>query len=366
MIQEQNTRIMSFAPTLSRTERTLIFLGLAVLVIFGIKEGASIVSIVLVSLILALLLYPATRWLRERGIPNAGAVGIVTIAACLVILLGLFLVLKSFDVIVTDLPLYQAELTERLAGLTAFFGAHGIDLTQMTSQVPSLMTVVPQIFSSLLNVGTALMDVFFIAVTTIFMLLEAPAFVGRVESLLKDQPEKLRQLSRMSGYIIDFIVVRTETNMVHGVLFGGSLALMGVHGAILWGTLTFLLGYIPYIGLIIAAIPALIFAWIQFGMWGVVAVIAIVCVLNLIVENPVFSWLAARKFEIPALIVILSVIFWGWLLGLAGMLFCVPFTLMVCILFHFSDELRWVNTLFGVGHLFEEKAGDPPGPDPHP
>jgi len=50
----------------------------------------------------------------------------------------------------------------------------------------------------------------------------------------------------------------------------------------------------------------------------------VVCILNLIVENPVFSWLAARKFEIPALVVILSVIFWGWLLGLAGMLFSRP------------------------------------------
>lgn len=357
---------MTFAPTLTRTERTLLLLGFATIVIFGMKEGASIVNIVLVSLILTLLLYPATRWLRERGLPTVGAVGIVTVVACLVILLVLFLVVKSFDMILTDLPQYQAELAERLAGLTAFFGAHGIDVTQMTSQIPGLVTVVPQIFSSLLNVGAALMDLFFIAVTTIFMLLEAPAFIGRVESLLKDSPEKLRQLSRMSGYIIDFIVVRTETNLVHGVLFGGSLALMGVHGAILWGTLTFLLGYIPYIGLIIAAIPALFFAWLQFGMWGVVAVVVVVCILNLIVENPVFSWLAARKFEIPALVVILSVIFWGWLLGLAGMLFSVPFTLLVCILFHFSDDLRWLNTILGVGHLFEEKNGDPPGPDKNP
>ncbi len=126
----------------------------------------------------------------------------------------------------------------------------------------------------------------------------------------------------MSGFVIDFIVVRTETNLVHGLLFGGILAIMGVHAAILWGILTFILGYIPYFGLVIAAIPAIFFAWLQFGFWGAVAVIALVCILNLIVENPVFSWLAARKFEIPALVVILSVIFWGWLLGIAGHALC--------------------------------------------
>ena len=77
----------------------------------------------------------------------------------------------------------------------------------------------------------------------------------------------------MIGYVIDFIVVRTETNFIHGVLFGGFLGFIGVHGAILWGTLTFLLGYVPYFGLLIAAVPAIFFAWLQFGIPGAVAVI---------------------------------------------------------------------------------------------
>lgn len=166
----------------------------------------------------------------------------------------------------------------------------------------------------------------------------------------------MQNLTKMIGYVIDFIVVRTETNFIHGVLFGGFLAIIGVQGAILWGTLTFLLGYIPFFGLVIAAIPAIFFAWIQFGLPGALAVVAAVCVLNLVIENPVYSWLAARRFEMPALIVILSVIFWGWLLGLIGMLLSIPFTLIVLLCFQLSDELRWINRLIGVGHLFEDKS----------
>jgi predicted PurR-regulated permease PerM len=132
---------------------------------------------------------------------------------------------------------------------------------------------------------------------------------------------------------------------------------MGVHAAILWGILTFIFGYIPYIGLVIAAVPAIFFAWLQYGTWGAVAVIAVVCVLNLIVENPVFSYFASRKFEMPAIIVLLSVIFWGWLLGITGMLFAIPITLMVLIVFQCSDDLRWINELLGVSHLFEEGGG---------
>ncbi|MDD4138182.1 MAG: AI-2E family transporter, partial [Methanoregula sp.] len=116
--------------------------------------------------------------------------------------------------------------------------------------------------------------------------------------------------------------------------------------------LTFLLGYIPYFGLLIAAVPALFFAWLQFGTPGAIAVIVAIGVLNLIVENPVYSYLAARKFEMPALIVIISVIFWGWLLGLVGMFFAIPFTLMLLLIFESCDELRWINTTMGVGRLF--------------
>jgi AI-2 transport protein TqsA len=86
-----------------------------------------------------------------------------------------------------------------------------------------------------------------------------------------------------------------------------------------------------------------------------IAVIVAVGVLNLLVENPIYSFLAARKFEMPALLVIISVIFWGWLLGLVGMLFSIPFTLLLLLLFEMVEELRWINVALGVSHLFENK-----------
>ena len=238
--------------------------------------------------------------------------------------------------------------------MTAFLDHHGIEAGSLLPSSLNLNAVMEMVMSSALGIGDTLLYVFFIAVTTLFLLLEAPHLTARAEKLLINEPEKLRQMAGMSRYVIDFMIVRTETNLVHGLLFWGILSLMGVHAAVLWGILTFILGYIPYLGLVIAAVPAIFFAYLQFGVWGAGAVVAVVCVLNLIVENPVFSYLASRRFEIPAIIVILSVIFWGWLLGLPGMLFSVPITLMALILIQGSDELRWVNVLLGVSHLFEE------------
>jgi len=338
----------------SMIERSALFIALVLIIIIGLKTIEFVFNLLLISLILTLMTIPAMDWLKRRGVPAGIAVMVVTALACLFVLVLILLTFYSFQVLMSDLPMYQTDLNQRLADITTLMGRYGLDITPATSSSFKLMDIAPTVLTSMISISETLMYVFFIGVTTFFMLLEVPNITRRIEKMYTTQTEKFRQMSRMSGYIIDFIIVRTETNLIHGVLFGGILAIMGVHAALLWGILTFFLGYIPYLGLVAAALPALFFAYLQFGMWGAVAVIVVVVVLNLIVENPVFSYLASRKFEMPALVVILSVIFWGWLLGIAGMLFAVPITLMALIIIQCVDDLRWLNELLGVSQLFDD------------
>jgi predicted PurR-regulated permease PerM len=236
----------------------------------------------------------------------------------------------------------------------------GIPVSSLTASAPNLTSLVGTVVSSVTSLGETLMYVFFIGVTTFFMLLEVPHLPARFEKVVGKSSKQIDDLARMSRFMIDFMIVRTEVNLIHGVCFGGVLWIMGVHAAILWGILTFLLGFIPYIGLFIAAIPAVLFAWLQFGWWGVAVVIAAICILNLIVENPVYSLLASRRFEMPAMIVIISVIFWGWLLGILGMVFAVPVTLMIILLIENCEDLKWINVLLGVDRVFHNQEISPP------
>ncbi len=346
-----------FPDSLSRTGHSLLVIVLIFIILIAVKMTSYIVTLFLMSLILTFLLAPAMLWLKGKGLPNFPATIVVSVFAGLVILSVVVMTVLSFQTLLSDIPQFQTELNARLADIYSIFTSLGI-LSGMNG-VPSIN------LGDLLSMGvggaTRLIEggmfLFFVGATTFFILLETPNVVDRMEQKFGKESDMIQQLNRMTGYIIDFIVVRTETNFVHAVLFGGFLSVMGVHGAILWGVLTFILGYIPFFGLVIAAIPAIFFAWLQFGIPGAVAVIVAVCVLNLIVENPVYSYLAARKFDMPALIVILSVIFWGWLLGLVGMLFAVPMTLFVLLVLQMSEDFRWINAILGVNHLFEEIRG---------
>lgn len=156
-----------------------------------------------------------------------------------------------------------------------------------------------QMMASVMNLSL------FIGVMMFFMLLEVPEMPGRVSRFFGGDPTIMSQVTRMSRYIIDILIVRTETNVIHGILFGGSLMVMGVHGAAAWGLLTFIPASIPCIGLILSALPAMLFAFIQSRIWGTGAVIAIICMLDRIV--------------------------------------------LPC-----SDDPRGINTLRGVSNLFEE------------
>ncbi len=331
--------------------RSLVFAALFFIVIIGLKFSAYIFTIIVISLIFTLLAYPAMEWMRKKSIPDILSVTALTLIAVMCILVLILIATYSFGVLMRDLPMYQADLNMRMAEITGFLGNYGLSGGTLP-QSPDLVSIIGIVLSSLLSISDLVLYLFFIGVTTFFMMLEAPHFVKRFQGLPGVNPDKVSRLGQMSGYMIDFVVVRTETNLVHGFLFGGILYAMGVHAALLWGVLTFVLAYIPYFGLIIAAIPAIFFAWLQYGVWGVVAVVSVVCILNLVVENPVFSYFSSRKFEVPAVLVILSVIFWGWLLGIAGMVFAVPLSLLVLILFQCSDELTWVNVLLGADRIF--------------
>ena len=346
---------MNNGMALSRVERGLLVIALVFIIIIAMKTVSFIVTLFLMAIILTMLMLPAMQWLRKKGLSDFLAVLVITIVAILIVLGFIFFTMLSFNSLVADLPQYQSELDTRLQDITALLSSYGITVTTEGASSIQIGDIIGFGVSGIVSAAEAVEFIFFVGVTTFFMLLEVPHLASRMENWIGRDSEAVRQMNLMTGYVIDFIVVRTETNFIHGILFGGFLGIMGVHGAILWGVLTFLLGYIPYFGLIIAAIPAVFFAWLQYGIPGAIGVIAAVAVLNLFVENPIYSFLAARKFEMPALIVIISVIFWGWLLGLVGMLFSIPFTLLLLLVFELVDELRWINVALGVNHLFEDK-----------
>ncbi|HCD13844.1 AI-2E family transporter, partial [Shewanella sp.] len=142
-----------------------------------------------------------------------------------------------------------------------------------------------------------------------------------------------------------YMVIKTLVSLATGVIVGVGLALMGVDYALLWGVVAFLFNYIPNIGSIIAAIPAVLLAFVQLGTAGAGAVAALYLATNMVMGNLIEPRFMGRGLGLSTLVVFLSLIFWGWLLGSVGMLLSVPLTMIVKIALESSQSGSWLAIL---------------------
>jgi predicted PurR-regulated permease PerM len=188
-------------------------------------------------------------------------------------------------------------------------------------------------------------NLFLIVLTIVFMLFEAQSLPRKVHLALDDPEMRLSQIERFLQSVNQYMVIKTLVSLATGVIVGVGLALMGVDYALLWGVVAFLFNYIPNIGSIIAAIPAVLLAFVQLGTAGAGAVAALYLATNMVMGNLVEPRFMGRGLGLSTLVVFLSLIFWGWLLGSVGMLLSVPLTMIVKIALESSQSGSWLAIL---------------------
>jgi AI-2 transport protein TqsA len=146
-----------------------------------------------------------------------------------------------------------------------------------------------------------------------------------------------------------YLGVKTLTSGLTGACVYGACALFGVGFPALWGLLAFLLNYVPIIGSIIAAVPAVLLALVEPGLgWSVALPLGLIYLaLNNGISNLLEPLLMGQRIGISPFAVLLSLVFWGWLWGPGGMFLAVPLTLVAGVLLEKNHDLRFLAALIG-------------------
>ena len=332
----------------------LLSIALIFIILIGMKTAAYFINIMLISLILTLLGIPVMKRLNRAGLSDAFSVTLIILLYIVCIVGFVFLVYESAFMFTSRLPEYESLLTERLSQLLDLLGGFGITGEMIGSFLKPDWNEISKVLLGVVTGGSMLaMNLFFILVITCFALLEVPKMPARLIRVYGDDSGKVENVQTIISNIIKWLVVKTKTNVVLGVSFGGLLYALGIDMAIFWGLMAIILSYVPYVGLIIVAVPAIFLAWLQLGLWGAAMVIVGICIINAVVENFVFSKFAADSFRIPPLIVIVTLILWSWVLGPIGLFLSVPFTVIIVALIQGNEDTRWITDLLGF---------DDPGP----
>lgn len=326
--------------------RYVIAAAAIVIMVFGLKFSSDVLAPILFAATLAILFAPVLRWLEKKGLPTGLALLVMILGLGGFIVLMIIILTASLEQLALRLPVYQELLHQRIDALGAALGNIGIDVQDaLNAFVVDKTALAKSAISVALGVlGNSVTIVFFLFLLFL-MLAESKSIATKFQTRLQTGNNFVVQLGTYTRHIQKQYRIQAMSNLLSAVAIMVELLLFRVDFAVLWGSLAFVLGFIPNVGLIIATLPAIIIALILYGPGTALAILIIGIVLNAAMDNAVTPRIMGKGLDLPVLLVFLSFLFWSWVFGFVGALLAIPATLFVKTLLQGRQETRFLVVL---------------------
>jgi AI-2 transport protein TqsA len=332
----------------SNLSHILITAASFVILVAGMRAASSLLVPFLLSLFIAIICAPPLFWMLRKGVPNALAVFSILVGLVAIGLLMAAFVGTSINDFSDALPGYEERLSELKMTLLSWLQGLGLEVSGQTlTEYVDPGKALNMAGNTLARLSGLLTNTFLILLTVVFILLEASGFPQKLQKALADPDESFGHFRNFTTSVNRYLALKTLFSLLTGVAIWIWLAILGVDFALLWGLVAFLLNFVPNIGSIIAAIPAVLLALIQYGLGSALLAGLGYLVVNVIVGSIIEPKFMGRGLGLSTLVVFLSLVFWGWVLGPVGMVLSVPLTIIVKIAMESNEETRWAAALLG-------------------
>ena len=332
----------------------ILILASFIIVVAGMKAASSLLVPFFLAVFIAVICAPPLFWLQRKGVPKLIALILILVGILLVGLLFGALLGPSLNNFLSSLPGYQERLSTHIGTLIGWLRGKGINIP--AEEVSGafhpgwVMNLAGGIFSALSSVLTNALLILF---TVVFILLEAADFPKKLGVVLKSPERSLSTIEKFGQKAKRYTVIKTLISAVTGIAIWLWLLILGVDYPVLWGTLSFLLNYVPNIGAIIAALPVALLALVQLGVGSALLTVLGFAVVHIVVGNIVEPKLTGKGMSLSTLVVFLSMVFWGWVLGPIGMILSVPMTSLAKIALESYEGTRGLAIMLGSGNEVE-------------
>jgi len=340
----------------------VVGIAAVVVILYGMQMAKVILVPFLIAVFLALISVRPMLWLQSKRIPSFPA-ALLIVSAILLIFAVLGAILGgSIADFTAALPGYQAQLDVIVAGVVDFVVKHlnGDESIESLGDMIDpgwAMGLVATILNSLRGVLT---NTFLIVFTMIFMLLEVSSVGTKVSAAFGRSAESMERPREFLHNLGRYLGIKTLVSTATGICAGVLTWSIGVDFPLLWAMLAFLLNYIPTIGSIIAAVPAVLLALVQLGPGAAGATAIGFAGINVVFGNVVEPRLMGYGVGLSPLIVFVGLVFWGWVFGPVGMLLSVPLTMTLKLILESDEDTRWIAILIGserdAQHALDERA----------
>lgn len=331
-----------------KTSQLLLMLACFVIIVAGMQAAESIIVPFLLAIFISIIASPPFFWLQNRGVPKSISLLLVIVIFLIFISLIGLLIGTSVNDFTSKLPFYQQKLQQQTQGVIAWLTEKKfIEPDFQISKVFNPGSILNIIGNALNQLSNLFANGFLILLTVIFMMLEVTSLPVKFKKIFSNPDASIARVQSISENINKYIAIKTWISIGTGLLVYFLLLIVGVDYPLLWAVLAFALNYIPTIGSIIALIPPLLLTIIQLGFINAMIVLLGYLVINTIMGNILEPKFMGKGLGLSTLVVFISLLFWGWVLGPIGMLLSVPLTITIKIALDSSDETRWLAILLG-------------------
>lgn len=326
----------------------LIGLASMVVILAGLKAAETITIPIMLALFIAIISTPFLRMLTSRGVPSTLAVLMVLTVLIVVGGLLVMVVSQSIDSFIHQLPNYQQRFQIMLSGLVPVLESLNLPITKQTLMEhinPS--SLLGTLGTALSAVSSLLTNVFLVVFIVIFLLLEEATFPRKLKAAMPNAEFTLNATHGFMARVNKYLLIKTIISVITGVLVAIWLAFIGVDFPVLWGLIAMLMNFIPNVGSLIAAVPAVLLALIQLGVGDAVWVAAGFLAINMVTGNIVEPRYMGKGLGLSPLVVFLSLLIWGWLFGPVGMFLSIPLTMIAKIGLEQYEGTKWIGIMLG-------------------
>jgi predicted PurR-regulated permease PerM len=273
------------------------------------------------------------------------------------VILGMIILFSGFAFLIGgtissfsgNLSKYESALTSISDSFVKFLNDKGMNINhdQLFSfiQPAKILEFTAGALNKLVNM---MGNTFLILLIVLFTLMEFGSFSVKAKAILVGSDKSISYFSTILQNIRHYLGIKTLICLLTGVFVFIALLIIGVDYPLLWALIAALMNYIPNIGSIIAALPAVLFALVQLGLGGAFWTLGSFMIVNNVLGNFVEPRIMGKGLGLSTLVVFLSLLFWGFILGPVGMFLSVPFTMTIKIILEQNEKTKWIAILLGT------------------
>ncbi|MGD0756786.1 MAG: AI-2E family transporter [Bacteroidales bacterium] len=327
----------------------LVKIASLIIIIAGVIYAKSVITPFLLALFISIICEQPISWLEKRRIPRWLALILVILGMIFLFSGFAFLIGGTISSFSGNLSKYETALTSISDSFVKFLNDKGWNIHQ--DQLFNLVqpAKILEFTATALNKVVNMMgNTFLIFLIVLFTLMEFGSFSVKAKAILTGSDKSVSYFSTILQNIRHYLGIKTLICLLTGIFVFIALLIIGVDYPLLWALIAALMNYIPNIGSIIAAVPAVLFALVQLGLSGALWTLGSFMLVNNVLGNFVEPRIMGKGLGLSTLVVFLSLLFWGFIFGPVGMFLSVPFTMTIKIILEQNDKTKWLAILLGT------------------